>query len=176
MKINRIILAAVLVMSVWMTKAQSQFDKFEDIEGVTSVIVNQKAFSLMSKIGSESDEEYLSLIQNIESLKVFATESLEVAKQMEVEVKKYLASGNLEELMRVKDAGSNVIIYVKEGKSEDFVKELFMFVKDGGENSDKESVIISLTGDIDLKQISKLTEKMDLPGGEHLEKANENKS
>ena len=82
----------------------------------------------------------------------------------------------MEELMRVKDGGSNVIIYVKEGKSEDFVKELFMFVKDGGENSDKESVIISLTGDIDLKQISKLTEKMDLPGGEHLEKANENKS
>jgi hypothetical protein len=176
MKINRIILAAVLVMSVWMAKAQSQFDKFEDIEGVTSVIVNQKAFSLMSKIGSESDEEYLSLIQNIESLKVFATESAEVAKQMEVEVKKYLASGNLEELMRVKDGGSNVIIYVKEGKSEDFVKELFMFVKDGGENSDKESVIISLTGDIDLKQISKLTDKMDLPGGEHLDKANEKKS
>lgn len=175
MKINRIILAAVLIMSVWVARSQSQFDKFEDIEGVTSVIVNQKAFSLMSKIGSESDEEYLSLIKNIESLKVFATESVEVAKQMEVEVKKYLSSGNLEELMRVKDGGSNVVIYVKEGKSEDFVKELFMFVKDGGENSDKESVIISLTGDIDLKQISKLTEKMDLPGGEHLEKAKNDK-
>jgi hypothetical protein len=175
MKINRIILAAVLVMSVWMAQAQSQFDKFEDIEGVTSVIVNQKAFSLMSKIGSESDEEYLSLIQNIESLKVFATESMEVAKQMETEAKKYLSSGNLEELMRVKDGGSNVVIYVKEGKSEDFVKELFMFVKDGDDNSDKECVIVSLTGDIDLKQISKLTEKMDLPGGEHLEKANDEK-
>ncbi len=171
MKINRIILAAVLIMSVWVTRAQTQFDKFEDIEGVTSVIVNQKAFSLMSKIGSESDEEYLSLIQNIESLKVFATESVEVASQMEAEVKKYLSSGKLEELMRVKDGGSNVVIYVKEGKSEDFVQELFMFVKDAGENSDKESVIISLTGNIDLKQISKLTEKMDLPGGEHLDKA-----
>ena len=175
MKINRIILAAVLIMSVWVTRAQSQFDKFEDIEGVTSVIVNQKAFSLMSKIGSESDEEYLSLIQNIESLKVFATESVEVASQMEAEVKKYLSSGKLEELMRVKDGGSNVVIYVKEGKSEDFVQELFMFVKDAGENSDKESVIISLTGNIDLKQISKLTEKMDLPGGEHLDKAKKDK-
>jgi hypothetical protein len=175
MKINRIILAAVLIMSVWVTRAQTQFDKFEDIEGVTSVIVNQKAFSLMSKIGSESDEEYLSLIQNIESLKVFATESVEVASQMEAEVKKYLSSGKLEELMRVKDGGSNVVIYVKEGKSEDFVQELFMFVKDAGENSDKESVIISLTGNIDLKQISKLTEKMDLPGGEHLDKAKKDK-
>ncbi len=171
MKINRIFLTIALVMSVWISNAQSQFDKFEEIEGVTSVIVNQKAFSLMSKIGSESDDEYLGLIKNIESLKVFATESVEVAKQMEAAVKSYLKNANLEELMRVKDGDSNVTIYVKEGKSEDFVKELFMFVKDS-ENSSKESVIISLTGDIDLNQIAKLTEKMDLPGGEHLEKAN----
>jgi hypothetical protein len=170
MKINKIILAVVLVMSAWIANAQSQFDKFEDIEGVTSVIVNQKAFSLMSKIGSESDDEYLNLIKNIQSLRVFATESAEVAVQMEAAVKTYLKTANLEELMRVKDGDSNVTIYVKEGKSEDFVKELFMFVKDS-ENSSKESVIISLTGDIDLNQIAKLTGKMDLPGGEHLEKA-----
>jgi len=171
MKINKIILAAFLVMSAWVTNAQSQFDKFEDIEGVTSVIVTQKAFSLMSKIGSESDDEYLNMIKNIESLRVFATESLEVAVQMEAAVKSYLKTANLEELMRVKDGDSNVIIYVKEGKSEDFVKELFMFVKDSDKTS-KESVIISLTGEIDLNQVAKLTQKMDLPGGEHLEKAN----
>ena len=171
MKTNRIILAVVLVMSAWVANAQSQFDKFEDIEGVTSVIVTQKAFSLMSKIGSESDDEYLDMIMNIESLRVFATESNEVAVQMEAAVKSYLKTANLEELMRVKDGDSNVSIYVKEGKSEDFVKELFMFVKDSDKTS-KESVIISLTGEIDLNQVAKLTQKMDLPGGEHLEKAN----
>lgn len=170
MKINKIILTTVLVMSAWIANAQSQFDKFEDIDGVTSVVVTQKAFSLMSKIGSESDEEYMDLIKNINSLKVFATESAEVASQMEQAAKSYLKSANLEELMRVKDGDSNVNIYVREGKSEDFVKELFMFVKDS-ENTSKESVIISLTGDIDLNQIAKLTDKMDLPGGEHLEKA-----
>ena len=169
MKINRIILVGVMVMFGWMASAQSQFDKFEDIDGVTSVVVTQKAFSLMSKIGAESDDEYMQMIKNINSLKVFATESAEVAKQMESAAKSYLKSANLEELMRVKDGESNVTIYVKEGKSEDFVKELFMFVKDG--DSSNESVIISLTGDIDLNQIAKLTEKMDLPGGKHLEKA-----
>lgn len=170
MKINRIILTAVLVMSGWIVSAQSQFDKFEDIDGVTSVVVTQKAFALMSKIGSESDEEYMDLIKNIESLRVFATESLEVASQMEKAATSYLKSANLEKLMTVKDEGSNVTIYVKEGKSEDYVRELFMFVKDSDKTS-KESVIISLTGDIDLNQIAKLTDKMDLPGGEHLEKA-----
>jgi len=170
MKINKIILAVVLVMSAWLSNAQSPFDKFEDIEGVTSVIVNQKAFSLMSKIGSESDDEYLNMIKNIESLKVYATDNAQVAIQMENAAKSYLKTANLEELMRVKDEGSNVTIYVKEGKSADYVKELFMFVKDS-ESTSKESVIISLTGEIDLNQIAKLTAKMDLPGGEHLEKA-----
>lgn len=170
MKINKIILVAVLVMSGWIANAQAQFDKFEDIDGVTSVVVTQKAFSLMSKIGSESDEEYMDLIKNIESLRVFATESAEVAIQMEKAATSYLKSANLEKLMTVKEDGSNITIYVREGKSEDFVKELFMFVKDSDKTS-KESVIISLTGDIDLNQIAKLTDKMDLPGGEHLEKA-----
>ncbi len=170
MKINRIILVAVLVMSGWIASAQSQFDKFEDIDGVTSVVVTQKAFSLMSKIGSESDEEYMELIKNIESLRVFATESAEVALQMEKAATSYLKSANLEKLMTVKEEGSNISIYVKEGKSEDYVKELFMFVKDS-EKTSQESVIISLTGDINLNQIAKLTDKMDLPGGEHLEKA-----
>ncbi len=171
MKFNKLIIVIAIAISPFVAKAQSQFDKFEDMEGVTSVIVSQKAFSLMSKIGAESDEEYLNLIKNITSLKVFATESAAVAKQMESDVNKYLKTSDLEELMRVKDDGKNVAIYVKEGKSDDYVKELFMFVKDS-ENESNQSVIIYLTGDIDLKQIAKLTEKMNLPGGEHLEKAN----
>ncbi len=171
MKISKLIIAIALVVSPFITFAQSQFDKFEDIAGVSSVIVNKKAFSLMTKIGADSDPEYLKLIQNIDNLKVFATEIPAVASQMEAEVKKYLQSANLEELMRVKDNGSNVNIYVREGKTNDYVKELFMFVKDSEKNG--ETVIISLTGNIDLKQISKLTKEMNLPGGKHLEKASQ---
>ena len=171
MKISKLIIIVVLIIGSFTTYAQSQFDKFEDIEGVTSVIVNQKAFELMGKIGADSDEEYLNLIKNIKTLKVFATESTAVGKQMAAEVKIFLQKANLEELMRVKDGGSNVKIYIKEGKNSDYVEELFMFVTDGGEHTgENQTVIISLTGNIDLKQISKLTEKMNLPGGEHLSK------
>jgi hypothetical protein len=173
MKINKLIVIVVLMMAPVIISAQSQFDKFEDIDGVTSVIVNQKAFSLMSTIGAGSDDEYMNLIKNINSLRVFATESSKVAAQMKTEAENYLKKANLEELMRVKDDDKNVKIYVREGSSEGFVKELFMFVTGTNlnENDDAETVIISLTGDIDLKQIAKLTEKMNLPGGEHLKKA-----
>ena len=122
MKINKLIIAVVLVIAPGFGFAQSQFDKFEDIEGVTSVIVSQKAFSLMSTIGAESDDEYINLIKNINSLRVFATESSAVAAQMKAEAEKYLDKANLEELMRINDDGSNVKIYIKEGSSEDYVK------------------------------------------------------
>ncbi|MCK5400109.1 MAG: DUF4252 domain-containing protein, partial [Flavobacteriaceae bacterium] len=45
-----------------------------------------------------------------------------------------------------------------------------------GKKREIETVLLSLTGDIDLKQISKLTSKMDLPGGKHLEKAGKKKN
>ena len=34
-----------------------------------------------------------------------------------------------------------------------------------------ETVLLSLTGDINLRSVSKLTDKMDLPGGDQLGKA-----
>ena len=84
--------------------------------------------------------------------------------------------------MEVKDNGSCMKFYVKQGKDEDHVNELLMFInglesvtKDSdieinGEKRTIETVVISLTGDIDLNQISKLTQKMNLPGGEELKK------
>lgn len=169
MKIKNLILGVLMSVVPFISNAQSQFDKFEDIDGVSSVIVNQKAFELMSKIGAETDDEYLDLIKNIKTLKVFATEDPNVAKQMRAEADRYLKNGNLEELMRVKDKDDNVKIYVREGSNENFVKELFMFVNNASDGNN-ETVIISLTGNIDLRQVSKLTDKMDLPGGDELKK------
>ena len=34
-----------------------------------------------------------------------------------------------------------------------------------------ETVVMTLTGDIDLRQVSKITNQMDIPGGEQLKKA-----
>ena len=71
MKINKIIIVLALAIVPFVTNAQTQFDKFEDMEGVSSVIVSQKAYDLMKTIGAESDDEYLELINNLKSLKVF---------------------------------------------------------------------------------------------------------
>jgi hypothetical protein len=68
-----------------------------------------------------------------------------------------------------------VKFYIKNGKDDDHVSELLMFVT-GIKNSDVsindrqiETVLLTLTGDIDLTKIGSLTKKMNLP--EELSKA-----
>ena len=88
---------------------------------------------------------------------------------MKATADKHIKSVGLEELMRVNDKGQNIKIMVKTGSTETRVKELLMFIEGGGKGA--ETVLMSLTGDFDLNDISMLTEKMNLPGGNELKKA-----
>jgi hypothetical protein len=149
---------------------QSVFDKFEDQEKIRTVIVNKKMFALLSKMKVEDKEtqQYVNLIKKLENLKVFATQSDVKAAEMKATADKYLKSAAMEELMRITDKGKSVKIYVKSGASDSQIKELLMFV-DGTGN--EETVLMSLTGNFDLDELSVLTEKMKLPGGDDLKKA-----
>lgn len=69
--------------------------------------------------------------------------------------------------MRVKDEGTNVKFYSKEGKNENYVSELLMNL-DGIVDGKPTTVIMSITGNIDLKRISKLTQDLKVPGSELL--------
>lgn len=174
---KHIVIAIVLAVMPVIGFSQSVFDKFEDMDDVTVVAVNKQLFELMTKVSADSPEakEYIDLVSNLNSLRVFATENASIAAEMKSKVEGYLKSAKLTELMRVKDKEGNVKIYIREGKDKDHVSELFMFVEgisshiDG--NRKPEAVIVSLTGNIDLNKISRLTKEMNIPGGEHLEKA-----
>src|SRR4030066_619592 len=99
---------------------------------VTSVIVNKEAFKMMSKFKGNTPESkaYVEMVQSLESLKVFTTESSAIAGQMEEVVSKYLKTSKLVELMRVKDKDANVKIFIRPGKDDNHVSELLMFVND----------------------------------------------
>ncbi|QLG43915.1 DUF4252 domain-containing protein [Costertonia aggregata] len=152
--------------------AQSLFDKYEDLDNVTAVVVNKSMFNLLSKIDVEVDDpeakDFMDIAQSVNSLKVFTTEDKSIGLDMKASVAKYLKSASLEELMRIKDKDANVKFYIKSGKDDDHVSELLMFVT--GMKSDVEvngrkfeTVLLSLTGDIDLNKINSLTKKMNLP-------------
>lgn len=166
---------AILLLVVLPTflYAQTSFDKFEDKDGVNSVIVSKKMFELMSKVKVDAKDkemqQYLSLLKKLDNLKVFTTNSSKMSSDMKSSVTSYLKSNPLEELMRANSDGKNVKIYIKSAGSSSIVKELLLFME--GDLKDTPTVILSLTGEFDLEEISSLTERMNLPGKEELKKA-----
>lgn len=175
---KKIILTLVFVISSTFAYSQSVFDKFEDKDGVTSVIVNKKMFEMLGSVKSDATDtetqQYLNLVKKLESLKVFTTEKQNVASEMKNTVTGYLKSNPLEELMRVNDEGKKVNIYIKSGASQNIVKELLMYIESPN-SSENQAVVLSLTGNFNLDEISALTDKMKLPGGEELKKASKKK-
>ena len=87
---------------------------------------------------------------------------------MKATVDSYLKANPLEELMRINKDGQNIKIFIKSGASSSQVKELLMFMDGSGKAN---TVLMSLTGNFDLNDISVLTDKMSLPGGPELKKA-----
>lgn len=156
--------------------AQSAFDKFDGQDGVTSIIVNKKMFDLMSKVkvdaSDKETQQYLNLIKKLDNLKVFTTKSNRVEGEMKLVADKYIKTAGLEELMRVNENGRNVKILVKSGATDSQIRELLMFIE-GAKNDD--TVLMSLTGNFDLNEISILTDKMRIPGGDDLKKATKGK-
>lgn len=160
--------------------AQTSFDKFEEMDNVTSVIVNKNMFKMLSSMSGMADDQeaknFMELAKTLENLRVFTTIDKKASADMLSSFNTYLKNSKLEELMRVKDGGNNVKFYVKPGKTENLVSELLMFVESKDSTGKQQTVLMSLTGLIDLNKISALTEKMNIPGGEQLKKGNKSKS
>ena len=167
---RKLILSLVLVFSTNTFFAQSVFDKFEDQEGITAVVVNKKMFALLSKmeVKDKESQQYVNLIKKLDNLRVFVTQSDKKSDEMKSISDKYVKSASLEELMKINEKGKSVKIYVKSGASDSQIKELMMFVEGSG---NEETVLMSLVGDFDLNELSVLTDKMNLPGGDDLKKA-----
>jgi hypothetical protein len=172
MKKTVIILGFMLFANIFY--GQTVFDKFDNQDDISAFIVNKKMFNLMSKVEVKDKESklYMELISKLDNLKVFVTQSAKKAADMRNTADKFVKTSGLEELMRVTDKGKNVRIYVKSGLGDTQIKELLMFVEGASNN---ETVLMSLTGNFDLDELSVLTDKMKLPGGDDLKKASKAK-
>ena len=181
-----IVLLAIIILPM-VSFGQSFFDKYESMKGVTSGVIGQKMFKMIATIDVDLDDPeaqgFLNMVKKIESVKVLTTGDKSISANLASDTEKYIGSSKLDELMRFKDGNQTVKFYVKEGRDENHVKELLMYInglkeltKDSniqinGEKRDIETILVSIIGDIDLREISKITSKMNVPGGEHLEKA-----
>ncbi|HEY0045628.1 MAG TPA: DUF4252 domain-containing protein [Flavobacterium sp.] len=170
---KKLFITVVLALLPSLIFAQTAFDKFDGQDDVTSVIVNKKMFEMMGNVKNQESQQYLNLIKKLNNLKVFTTTSTRVTSDMKATAEKYIKTAGLEELMRISEQGRNIKIMVKSGAGATQVRELLMFMEGSGKN---ETVLMSLTGDFDLNDISLLTDKLKLPGGENLKKAGKSKA
>jgi hypothetical protein len=174
---KKFIITLVIALVATPFFAQSAFDKFDGQDDVTSIVVNRKMFDLMSKVkvdaSDKETQQYMNLIKKLDNLKVFTTSSSRATGEMKSAAEKYIRTAGLEELMRVNDSGKNIKILVKSGASDSQIKELLMFIEGGSKSN--ETVLMSLTGNFDLNEISILTDKMRIPGGDELKRATKGK-
>lgn len=171
---KKLFVTSLFLLSTALGFSQSVFDKYENKNAVSAMVINKSMFSLLAKFDVVAEDQetsdFIDIASSIESLKVFTTTDKEVAADMSGDVSQYLKSSKLTELMRFTDQESQVKFYVREGRDDSHVRELLMFVngvskfEDININGRKiETVLLSLTGDIDLNKINALITKMNLP-------------
>ena len=165
---KKIIVLIALVIAPAISYGQSMFDELENMEEVSSFIINKDAFQLLQKfnpdLGGDDNEalEVFKMVQNLNELKVFKTTDAKIARKMESMVNTAIKKSKLTQLMRIKDKNSRVRIYVKTGGKKDYVSEVLMFVNgiSGMTDGHAEAAVVSLTGMIDINKLSKLADKL----------------
>jgi hypothetical protein len=144
------------------------FEQYQEDENFTMVYVSPKMFQLVAKVASEElDEDLNDVVKNLKSLKVLRTEVN--AQQVYKDANKKIDTKDYELLLTARDKGQNVNFFTKTTGNNDVVEELLLLV--GGE---KEFVLLSFVGTLDLQKIAKLAKKMDIDGAEHLQKLEKN--
>jgi hypothetical protein len=162
---KKIIILIALTVTSMVTSAQSFLDALEDMDGVDMVVVNKDMFELLSKFNPDKmkDNEAMqifAMINDLKSFKMFSTDDSFIADKMEVMTNTAIKKHNLTELMRIKEDDSRIKIYVKATKNKEYVSEVLMFIKgiDKQTKGISKSMIISLTGTIDINKMSDLAD------------------
>jgi hypothetical protein len=146
------------------------FDKFEDNEAYTKVSVSQKMFSLFTDLeaGSKAEKEFLEAVSKLKGMKMIMSDSVADAAALYKQAVTDVEDAGYEELMSVKDAEENLTFSIRE--SGDIIEELVMVA--GGH---KRFVMMSLYGEIDLNNLSKIAQEMRIEGMEQLGRMNDDK-
>lgn len=167
-----VITALALFVSV-ATFAQSEaftkfYNKYADNEQFTQVTVTSKMFSLFTEIEGETpeDKEVLEAISKLKGLKVLAADSIKDGRKYYKEAFAGINGTGFEELMTVRDGKDDMKFMIKETGGK--ISELLMLV--GG---DTKFVFISLYGEIDLKQMSKMSKSLNIGGMQYLQNLDE---
>ncbi len=146
------------------------FDKYAGQEGFTTVYISKYMFSMFANLEGVEDKELDEVKQvfgKLNGIKILASEDGSPnGINFYDEIMKDLPREKYEELMVVKDSESDVVFLAREEQG--IIVELLLIV-----SGDDDNALISITGEIDLNTIAKLSKAMDIQGMEELENLEE---
>ena len=168
-------IGAIILMLVTLTAANGQdvisrfFTKYQNDESFTNVNISSKMFGLFTQMDVENpdDQAVLDAISKLKGLKILAKENARNSRELYKEALG-LIPNNFEELMSVRDKDKDMKFMIEEKGGK--ISEMLMVV--GG---NEEFMILSIFGEIDLKQISRIGSKMNIKGLENLQNMDKNK-
>lgn len=168
---------ASIALLMFITTANGQdaiskfFTKYQNDESFSQVTVSSKMFSLFTQMDAESpeDKEVLEAISKLKGLRILGKQDSRDARDLYKEAFTLIPVKEYEELMSVRDKDKDMKFYIKE-TTKGTISELLMVM--GGNT---EFMVLSLFGEIDLKQVSRIGKKMDVKGLENLEKMGDQK-
>lgn len=168
---------ALLIMTAVGTGVYAQseavtkfFAKYATDESFTVANISSKMFSLITNmdVKTPEDKEIVDAISKIKGLKVLGKENTSDARALYKEAYALVSGKDYEELMSVRDKDKDMKFFIRESGGK--ISELLMVM--GGTD---DFMLLTLFGEIDLKQISRIGRKMDVEGLDKLEKIGEQK-
>lgn len=153
---KKTILSILLLTSFSLAFAQKNpFEKFSDMDGVTSVYISKTMLSLIPK-NSKMDYGGVNVggfLNKLSSILILTSEDRKISPQMLSLANDRVKGNDYELLMRVKSDDNDNINFFMKGKPED-IRELIMIVA----GNDGENVIMQFLGNFTLNDIQQMTE------------------
>jgi hypothetical protein len=162
----------VVMMVLLSVAAQAQndviakfFNKYDGDESFSKVSISGKMFSMMANIDGNTEDEkaMISAISKIKGLKILKKDDARNSRELYKEALSMVPTGQFEELMTVRDKDKDMKFFTKESGGK--ISELVMVL--GG---NEEFLVMSLFGEIDLKEMGKIGKSVNIDGLQNLDK------
>lgn len=139
-------------------KLDQLFDKYQEVEGVTSIKIAKPMFGMLSSLNIADSEfdQIKPLLAKINGLKVLITENTEGkihnnVSQLNKEISSYLKNLNYSEIMSVKNGDSKINFLSSEAKDGILENMLLRIDSGGGEN-----ILVMLDGKLSMDDVNKI--------------------
>ena len=132
---------------------QSFFDKYAEMDGVTSVYITKSMLSLFPKGQTNVNGINIGdIASRLDNIQILSADEQPIVDKLRKETSHINTRNGYEELMRVREDGEKTTIYFKDSKKD---KKEFVLLQD----AKNEFTIISIVGDLTLQEIQGIINK-----------------